>query len=114
MPSYIVKGNTSGNSCCTPSNNDSCQSSISFFATLSQKMLDMVNTIKQQFEEMKENCTPKEVKGFFLASIEAPKQFIGVKVEYLEYIKRYGPPKDGIFDNTLLEQLRIELGVETF
>lgn len=114
MPSYITKGNSSGNSCCGSSNNDSCQSSISFFATLSEKMLAMVNTIKQQFEEIKENCKPKEVRGFFLASIEAPKQFIGVKVEYLEYIKRYGPPKDGIFEETLLQQLRVELGVDTF
>ncbi len=113
MPSYIVKGGNS-NCCSTSSNDDSCKSSLSFFATLSKKMLDMVKTIKQQFEEIKENCKPKESKGFFLASIEAPKQYIGVKVEYLEYIKRYGPPKDGIFDEKLLEQLRIELGVETF
>lgn len=114
MPSYYIKQSNSNNNNCCISNNDSCQSSITFFATLSQKMLDMVDTLKKQFEEFKENCKPTTVRGFFLASIDAPKQVIGVKYEYLEYINRFGPPKDGIFDETLLDQLRTELGVITF
>jgi hypothetical protein len=109
MPSYITR-----NSVAVINNTDSCQSSISFFSKLSEKMLDMVNTLKKQFEECKENARPIQAKGFFLASVETPQMVIGVKIEYLEYIKRYGPPSNGLFDETLLQRLRTELGIATF
>lgn len=112
MPSYITrKYNTSS---ITNNTTESCQSSISFFSKLSEKMLDMVNTLKKQFQECKDNARPTQTKGFFLASIETPKMVIGVKMEYIEYIKRYGPPSDGIFNESLLQKLRIELGIVTF
>jgi hypothetical protein len=114
MPSYITKKSGASGSCCTTNNTESCQSSISFFSKLSEKMLDMVNTLKKQFQECKDNAQPTQVKGFFLASIETPKMVIGVKMEYIEYIKRYGPPSNGQFDETLLVKLRTELGIVTF
>jgi hypothetical protein len=114
MPQYITKGNNSYNGNCCTTSSDSCQSSVTFFSTLSQKMLEMVDTLQKQFQECKENAKPTEVKGFFLASIDAPTSLIGVKYEYLEYINRYGPPKDGIFDEILLAKLRSELGIVTF
>lgn len=115
MPSYITKkASGGGGACCTTNNTEACQSSISFFSKLSEKMLDMVNTLKKQFQECKDNAKPNQVKGFFLASVETPKMVIGVKMEYLEYIKRYGPPSDGRFEETLLEKLRVELGIVTF
>jgi hypothetical protein len=111
MPRYITStaSNTSGY--CVLNNTET---SISFFTKLSEKMLDMVTTLKRQFQECKENARPVQSKGFFLASIEAPKMVLGVKHEYLEYIKRYGPPQNGVFDETLLERIRTDLGIITF
>ncbi len=112
MPRYITKSSSISGGCCTSNNTESCQSSISFFSTLSEKMLNMVNTLKKQFEECKKPA--EKAKGFFLASIEAPQMVLGVKHEYIEYIKRYGPPSDGIFNETILSRLRTELGIVTF
>ncbi len=111
MPRYITSSASSTSGYCVLNNTET---SISFFSKLSEKMLDMVKTLKQQFEECKANAKPTQTKGFFLASIEAPKMVLGVKHEYIEYIKRYGPPQNGVFDETLLERIRTELGIITF
>jgi hypothetical protein len=121
MPTYLLQseisqlnnfGNFSGNStasaCCAP---EACQSSLLFFNALSGKMLDMVSTLKQQFAECAANATNTVASGFFLVKISTKSGTLGVKLEYVEYIKRYGPPTDGIFDETLLQQLRDELGI---
>ena len=114
MPRYITKTSSISGNCCTSNNTESCQSSISFFSKLSEKMLNMVTTLKKQFEECKANSKPSQAKGFFLASIDTPQMTLGVKQEYIEYIKRYGPPSDGIFDEVILARLRTELGIITF
>jgi hypothetical protein len=36
---------------------------------------------------------------------------LGIKYEYVEYIKQYGPPPDGIFNEEKLAAIRIELGI---
>ena len=71
----------------------------------------MVVSLKKQFEECNKNCGEKAM-GAMLVSIDAPKMNLGVKMEYLEYIKRYGPPCDGKFCEEKLERLRIELGID--
>lgn len=117
MPSYLsqsqscLSNNTSANStaCCAP---EACQSSLVFFNTLSEKMLDMVTTLKTQFEKCAANANNNSTaRGFILAKIDAKPPTLGIKYEYLEYIKRYGPPSDGQFDPVLLQQLRTELGI---
>lgn len=120
MPTYLLQSeisqlsnfgnfNANNTNCCAP---EACQSSLLFFNSLSGKMLDMVNTLKQQFAECAANANnTSNAKGFILAKIEAPRPVLGVKYEYIVYINRYGPPTDGIFDPVLLQQIRTELGI---
>lgn len=113
MPLYLqlYPNNSAGfsNFCCT-SSNIKCSSAINFLDTLSSKLLDMANSLQQQFNECKQVTSTQEA-GFILASIDAPKMTLGVKYEYIVYIQRNGPPPDGIFDETILAQLRVELGI---
>jgi hypothetical protein len=74
----------------------------------------MTQAIDKKIEDIKERCkrnNNNKQTGFLFASIETPTLAIGVKYEYIEYITRYGPPKDGVFDEKILEALRIELGI---
>jgi hypothetical protein len=87
--------------------------SIPFFDTLAGKLLVMVQSLKEQFQELKTIAYKNVASGPFLASIEVTPPPIGVKYEYIEYINRYGPPADGIFDPVILNSLRIELGITT-
>jgi hypothetical protein len=76
--------------------------------------MEMTTAITKRIDDIKANCKGGGgASGFLLASIEAPQMTIGVKYEYIEYIKRYGPPPDGKFDETKLQQLRAELGITT-
>jgi hypothetical protein len=118
MPSYINRlffGNGNGNGgygcepCCNKSE-EPCQSSLNFFSKLSEKMLTMVKSLKKQFEECRAQITSK-AKGFLLAEVEVKTTPLSVKYEYIEYIKQYGPPENGIFDETKLQKLRDELGI---
>jgi hypothetical protein len=92
-------------------NDTSNQTSIEFFATLSDKLVDMVESLKVQFEELRSAANIEFAKGAVLASIVAPQMTLGVKQEYIEYIKRFGPPPNGVFDESILILLRAELGV---
>ena len=87
-----------------------CKESLNFFSKLSEKMLTMVKSLKKQFEECKAQITTK-AKGFLLAEVEVKTTPLSVKYEYIEYIKQYGPPENGIFDETKLQKLRDELGI---
>ncbi len=91
--------------------NNTPQSSLEFFNTLSDKLVDMVTSLKKQFEECNKGGGEK-AQGAFLAHVDAPKMNIGVKWEYLEYIKRYGPPECGKFCDEKLDRIRIEFGID--
>ncbi len=116
MPRYIVSAQTqsSGNSsgggrdCC-------CPSTTRFFQNITDKLLKMTKSLKTQFEELKKQaCNVTKARGAILAEVDAPVMTIGVKMEYIEYIRRFGPPDNGVFDPCKLEELRCELGIENY
>lgn len=116
MPSYITKianvigfGN-GGGACCT---NTFSKDSSKFFSNLATKLLEMTTAINNRIDDIKKNCKNSSSNGILLASIEAPQMTLGVKYEYIEYIKRFGPPTNGIFDENKLQALRTELGIST-
>jgi hypothetical protein len=106
MPVYIVSPtNTIVNTGST------CKDTVKFFGTLATKLLDMAEAIQTKIENIKKQvCAPS--RGFLLAEIEAPRMILGVRLEYLEYIKRFGPPDNGIFNEERLDALRKELGID--
>ena len=92
-------------------NNDYCKDNIRFFTTLAVKLRDMAISINKRFNDLK-NKTCQTVPGAVVfAAVDVPKMTIGVKYEYIEYITRYGPPNNGIFDPVKLDIIRSELGI---
>jgi len=57
--------------------------------------------LQNYIEELKEHCPQTSMSGFELPSFET-NQNVKIKCEYFEYICRYGPPPDGIFNPSLL------------
>ena len=108
MPRYLNSGKLSYKSCNT---NDSCKDSVRFFTVLAEKLKDMAITINDRIEEIKKNSCQTVPGGIFFASVDVPQMTLGVKYEYIEYITRYGPPDDGIFDPDKLNKIRSELGI---
>ena len=86
---------------------------MDFFETLSDKLVCMVISLQKQFDECHAAAATQNEGGFVLVEIDVPKQSLGIKYEYIEYIKRYGPPCDGIFCEEKLKCLRTELGIES-
>ncbi len=86
--------------------------SLEFFETLTDKLTCMVTSLQEQFEECHAAAKPQYADGFVLVEVDIPKATIGVKLEYIEYIKRYGPPCDGKFCEEKLRCLRAELGLD--
>ncbi len=86
--------------------------SMNFFETLSDKLVCMVTSLKEQFDECHAAAVPQYEAGVVLVEIDVPKQSLGIKMEYIEYIKRYGPPTDGKFCEEKLKCLRIEMGID--
>jgi len=111
MPSYLLPGNikNSTTGCCCDSSIDS--NSAIFFNNLASKILDMSKAIEKKMEDLSKQVCTKAV-GFSLVTIDTPSMLLGVKYEYIEYIKRYGPPDGGQFDEVLLEKIRNELGLK--
>ena len=107
IAAMAASGSTSGN-CCTG------ESSVVFFAKMSDKLLDMVKSLQEQFEELKKCQNSTLAKGAMLAEIETPHMVLGVGREYLEYVKRHGPPCGGVFDKNLLNIIRAQLGIVVF
>lgn len=83
--------------------------SVEFFSTLSDKLVLMTESLKVQFDTLRLEALARSSDGPIFASITAPKMTLGVKQEYIEYINRYGPPADGIFDPAILETIKQEL-----
>lgn len=109
MPTYIIKNVVPNGSICQQES--SCNSK--FFSNLAKKLLEMATAVNKRIEDIKKNCVASRQQGVFLASIETPVMNIGVKYEYIEYIKRFGPPTDGKFEEEKLQQIRMELGINT-
>lgn len=120
MPSYLRfrGGAVGGGAGCVQLNCSSgqikCMSSVNFLETLSDKLLVMTESLQKQFDEL---TRPPEASngegGVYLAKIDTPVMVLGVKYEYVLYIQKYGPPENGIFDETILENLRVELGINS-
>lgn len=117
MPRYILKGNTASVTAGINSLDDVLSfyaaKSLEFFNNLSTKLRDLTVSLKNTFEDLKKKCGGAKALGPVMASITVPKVTMGIKYEYIEYIKRFGPPENGIFDEVLLEKLRIELNIIT-
>lgn len=89
-----------GSGCCV------CPSQTTFLTTLADKLKAMVESLQKQFEELR-NKAVSYGEGAILASVESSAS-VGVRIEYIIYIQRFGPPLDGVFDNDLLNELRRE------
>jgi len=95
---------------------EKCKSEIDgnsaiFFNNLAIKLLAMSQSIELRIEEISNKVCNPETKGFILVSIDTPVMELGVKYEYIEYIKRYGPPQKGKFDPRKLNIICTELGL---
>ncbi len=115
MPTYLISGITQpvivdSNNC---NNSSYCKDTSRFFSKLATKLKDMATAINARIEDIRSQMCNKSGSGVYLASIDVPQMTLGVRYEYIEYIKRYGPPEDGIFDEALLEGLRRELGISS-
>jgi len=70
----------------------------------------MTKSLKKQFAELEANAGKgnKTALGPVLATISISAQ-LTYKYEYAIYIRRYGPPLNGIFDPAYLELIKAEL-----
>ena len=96
-------GNTIGSGCCV------CPSQTGFLSTLADKLKAMVESLQTQFEELRNKAVSRG-EGAILSTIESSAE-VAVRVEYILYIQRYGPPINGIFDEELLNGLRAEYNI---
>jgi hypothetical protein len=116
MPNYIVKsgygvdGGGASNDCCREVY---CKDNTKFYMFLAQKLLEMTESVNNRIKDIEKNCNRNSGEhGVLLVSIDAPAMVVNVKYEYIEYIKRYGPPPQGKFDEHKLHCLREELGID--
>jgi hypothetical protein len=68
----------------------------------------MTNSLKTQFAELVKPPAQGESRGFYLATVPLSAK-VDTKYEYLFYIRRYGPPTNGIFDPIYLDLIRAEI-----
>jgi hypothetical protein len=66
----------------------------------------MSKTIQERISKITSQICNKSEKGVLLASIDAPVMTIAINYEYIEYIKQFGPPCNGIFDEDKLNIIR--------
>lgn len=97
-------GSTTANSSCC------CPSTTIFLQTLTDKLYDMALSLQQQFIDLQnfKNNTTQRGQGAILAAIEVRGSVV-VRMEYVYYIQRYGPPINGIFDPIYLDLIRAEI-----
>jgi hypothetical protein len=84
--------------------------SLDFLGNLANKLSELTNSLKTQFDTLR-NQIPSTTGGTILASVTIRSPPIGIRYEYFEYITRYGPPVDGIFNPDYLTVIRRELGI---
>ncbi len=94
-------GNGSG--CCV------CPSQTTFLSTLADKLKAMVISLQAQFEQL-QNRVATRGEGAILAGIASSAQ-VNVRVQYVIYIQRYGPPVNGVFDQELLDEIIREYNI---
>lgn len=109
MPSYLVSGNNYNNNC--GSETSYCRDTSSFFSKLATKLMDMAVTINKRIEKIQSEVKCSSGGGVLLASIEAPVMMLAIKVEYMEYVRRYGPPDGGKFDQEKINIIKNDLGI---
>jgi hypothetical protein len=95
-----VSSSDAGNCC--------CPSSTKFLETLTDKLIDMTNSLKTQFAELVRPLPVTGRGGFLIASVSVSAS-VSVRREYLIYLDRYGPPMAGVFDSVYLDLIRAEL-----
>ena len=93
-----------------PSASCCCPSTTIFLQTLTDKLYDMALSLQQQFIDLQnfKNNTTQKGEGAILAAIDV-RGSVTVKMEYVYYIQRYGPPINGIFDPIYLDLIRAEI-----
>lgn len=93
-----------------PTDNCCCPSSTKFLSDLTNKLVAMTESLKQQFADLQANCQtiPTKAAGPIFAEINISAT-LKPKYEYLIYLQRYGPPTAGIFDPIYLDLIRAEL-----
>ena len=84
-------------------------STSNFLNALVNKLHSMAIALKDQFTSLENIATHSCSRGVVFAEIDAPPIILKVKYEYILYIQRYGPPLDGVFNETYLAELRKEL-----
>jgi len=110
MSRYLIKSMPNG---CSPCNsNDYCKDTTRFFSNLADKLKNMAISINDRINRIKETSCQVVPGAVVFATVELPVMRLGVKYEYIEYIKRYGPPENGTFDPAKLELLRAELNIQ--
>lgn len=101
--STTIVGGTNSNCC--------CPSTTKFFETLVNKLEEMTLALKAKFTQLESKPQESQKKVFVIAEAPLTAPLVSIHMEYLTYVKKYGPPQDGIFDETLLAGLRKELGL---
>jgi hypothetical protein len=98
-----------GTSSTNTAGNCVCPSTTLFLQALTNKLVDMTISLKEQFAKLKDAAVPTgTTRGTVLASTTI-KATIRYKQEYGIYLERFGPPTDGTFDPLYLELIRAEL-----
>ncbi len=115
MPRYLFKGNTAravaGIATLDDANAYYTTKTIIFYNDLANKLEILTTSLKNTFTDLRKNCGKGSGTGILFAEVIIPSQVVGIKYEYIEYIKRYGPPSDGKFDEAILTQIRAELNL---
>ena len=70
----------------------------------------MALSLQQQFIDLQtfKNNTTQKGQGAILAAIEV-KGSVVLRMEYIYYLGRFGPPINGVFDPIYLELIRAEI-----
>ena len=103
-------GNSNANASTNANASCCCPSTTIFLQTLTDKLYDMALSLQQQFIDLQtfKNNTTQRGEGAILASIEVRGSVV-IRMEYMYYIQRYGPPINGIFDPIYLDLIRAEM-----
>ena len=106
----MTASNTTNSSTVSSSGSCCCPSTTIFLQTLTDKLYDMALSLKQQFADLANfrNNTYQKAQGALLASISVQGS-VTLKLEYIIYVQRYGPPINGIFDPIYLDLIRAEI-----
>jgi hypothetical protein len=89
-------------------NTTSYTSAIGFYGKLAEKLKEMTQSLITQFSELTEQHSIH--KGAFLAEASVKVPEVNIRYEYIIYVKRYGPPENGVFDENILDAIRKEMG----